>query len=104
MDKLIVFQILSQNLRKIPRNIISFKMDDVEVTFTRSAHPSVHYFVDRDNGQKKLHIFSRGSDGTRHLVPSEIYFRDNFERDKIFDIFVKSLERVSDLIEKNKLK
>lgn len=93
LEEALVFQILDQNLRKTPKNIdICFEVDGFRVTFGRREEPSLNVNV----RGKTVRIISRGTNGNQHLKPIEIYFDSNFDRDKIFNILVKSLKEVSD--------
>lgn len=92
LDKAIVFQILEQDLRKTPsRGKLDMMIDGYNIIFARSSYPEIRY----NQLNKKLIIMSRGSASNKHLDPSHIYFDNNFDRDEIFDILVKSLKEVS---------
>jgi len=91
MDKALTLQILGQNLRKTPRRPIKFTIDGYDVTFQRCDCPQIIFNVMK----RTLQLYGRGGDTSKHLEPLIIYFEDNFDRDEIFDILVKTLETVS---------
>ncbi|CAG7580424.1 MAG: hypothetical protein SLAVMIC_00408 [uncultured marine phage] len=96
-DKAIAFQIIEQNLRKTPRRInLVFNIDGYQVRFQRDQCPDIQYY----EREKMIVIYGRGSSGNHHLKPITIYFEDNFDRDKIFDILVKSFREISKTLNK----
>lgn len=93
LDKTLIFQILDQDLKRTP-SLITFHVDGYQVTIAKDCHPEINYH----KRLKEIFIFTRGTESQKHLEPVDIYFENNFDRDEVFDILVKSLRKVSNEI------